>query len=100
MVKIVWTDKSLEDLDNIGHYIALDSERYAKIVVQSLFRAVDVLEKHPQIGRVVPEFNAENIRELIKGSYRIVYSIKSQHQIDILTIHHSARLLDERMLRQ
>ena len=59
-----------------------------------------MLEKHPKIGRIVPEFNTENIRELINGSYRIVYSIKSQHQIDVLTIHHSARLLDENFLQQ
>ena len=100
MVKIVWTDKAIEDLDNIGHYIAIDSEKYAKIVVQNLFKSVDVLEMYPQIGRIVPEFNTENIRELINGNYRIVYFIKDQHQIDILTIHHSARLLDENYLQQ
>ncbi|MCL2414731.1 MAG: type II toxin-antitoxin system RelE/ParE family toxin [Bacteroidales bacterium] len=95
MVKIVWTDKAIDDLDDIGHYIDIDSEKYAKIVVSRLFKAVDILERHPQIGRMVPEFSSENIRELINGNYRIVYTIKNQFQIDILTIHHSARLLDE-----
>jgi plasmid stabilization system protein ParE len=100
MVKLVWTDKAIEDLDDIGHYIAIDSEKYAKIVVQRLFKAVDVLEKHPRIGRVVPEFGDENIRELINGNYRIVYTLKTQFQVDILTIHHSARLLKEELLQE
>jgi len=99
MVKIVWTDKAIDDLDDIGHYIAIDSEKYAKIVVNRLFKAVDILECHPRIGRMVPEFNDENIRELINGNYRIVYTVKNQFQIDILTIHHSARLLNETSTR-
>jgi len=98
MVKIVWTDKAIDDLDDIGHYIAIDSEKYAKIVVSRLFKAVDILERHSRIGRIVPEFSNENIREIINGNYRIVYTVKSQFQIDILTIHHSARLLNESYL--
>jgi len=98
MVKIVWTDKAIDDLDDIGHYIAIDSEKYAKIVVNRLFKAVDMLERHPRIGRVVPEFSNENIRELINGNYRIVYTIKNQFQIDILTVHHSARLLNDAVI--
>ncbi len=94
MVKIVWTDKAIEDLDDIGHYIAIDSEKYAKIVVKRLFHAVDILGSHPKIGRMVPEFNNENIRELINGNYRIVYTLKNRFQVDILTVHHSARLLN------
>lgn len=32
MVKVVWTDSAILDLDNIGEYIAKDSERYAQIM--------------------------------------------------------------------
>jgi mRNA-degrading endonuclease RelE of RelBE toxin-antitoxin system len=35
----------------------------------------------------------ENIRELILGNYRIIYRIISEERIDILTVHHSAKLL-------
>ena len=72
MVKVVWTDFAIRDLDDIGEYIAKDSERYAKIVIQNLFESTDLLESHPKAGRIVPEFNNKNIRELIRGSYRIV----------------------------
>jgi len=42
---------------------------------------------------MVPEIEDESIRELILGSYRIIYKIVSQERIDILTVHHSARML-------
>jgi len=62
-------------------------------MVNSLFDSVDILEQHPLAGRVVPEFYNRVIRELIRGSYRIVYKLVSKTDIDIVTVHHSARLL-------
>ena len=93
MVKIRWTDFALENLIAIGDYIEKDSYFYAQRVVNNLFNSVDILEQHPFAGRVVPEFNNKNIRELIRGSYRVVYKIINEINIDIITIHHSARLL-------
>lgn len=43
---------------------------------------------------MVPEFENENIRELIKGNYRIVYQIIDDNRIDILTVHNCARLIE------
>ena len=94
MVEIKWTDFAIENLNDIGNYIEKDSFRYAEIVVNSLFDSVDILEQHPLAGRVVPEFNNENIRELIRGNYRIVYKVLNKNRVDIITVHHSARLLN------
>jgi len=93
MVKIRWTDFALENLIAIGDYIEKDSYFYAQRVVSSLFDSVDILEQHPLAGRKVPEFNDKNVRELIRGSYRIVYKLISENDIDIITVHHSAKLL-------
>jgi toxin ParE1/3/4 len=49
------------------------------------------------MGRVLPELGAENIREILVGSYRIVYRIKDE-QVQLLTIRHGARLLDAAIL--
>jgi toxin ParE1/3/4 len=54
---------------------------------------VDILIEHPEAGRIVPEFEDESIRELIEGSYRIIYKIKSFDELGVLRVHHSARLL-------
>ena len=61
MVKVVWTDFAIQDLDDIGEFIAKDSERYAKVVIQNLFESTELLESHPKAGRVVPEFESKNI---------------------------------------
>lgn len=93
MVKVVWTDAAIADLHDIGEYIAKDSERYAQITVSKLFNSIDLLEKYPNSGKVVLEFGDDNIRELIRGSYRIVYLKVDQLRVDILTVHNCARLL-------
>jgi toxin ParE1/3/4 len=93
MVKIVWTDQAILDLIDIGEYIANDSVRYAREVVQSLFESFHILESHPKAGRIVPEYGLTHLRELIRGSFRIVYRMADKYRIDIITVHHSARLL-------
>ena len=93
MVKIVWTDQAIQDLNDIGEFIANDSERYAREVVQTLFESVHLLESHTKAGKIVPEYGLTHLRELIRGSYRVVYRIVDKYRIDIITVHHSARLL-------
>jgi addiction module RelE/StbE family toxin len=100
MVKVVWTDSAIQALNDIGEYIAKDSERYAKMVIQHLFESTDLLEYHAKSGRIVSEFNNKNIRELIRGKYRIVYHIVDNSRIDILTVHHAARLLTKSSIKR
>ncbi len=91
MVKLIWTDQAINDIGDIGDYIAENSEKYAKLTVQKLFERPDILKTFPQAGRTVPEKNDENVRELIEGNYRIIYQVVSADQISILTVYHSAR---------
>jgi toxin ParE1/3/4 len=93
MVKVIWTDTAIQDLNDIGDYIAKDSERYAELTVQRLFDSVDILEDYPKAGKMVPEFEDDSMRELIRGSFRIVYQIVDDLRIDILTVHNCARLI-------
>ncbi|MGV3538758.1 MAG: type II toxin-antitoxin system RelE/ParE family toxin [Rufibacter sp.] len=93
MVTVVWTEQALDDINTIAEYIAAGSPRFASITVQKFFSRVVLLEKQPRAGRVVPELNDKNIRELIEGNYRIIYQLTSEGQIQILTVHHSARQL-------
>ena len=83
----------MQDLNDIGEYIAKDSIRYAEITVLRLFESVDILEKHPYDGITTPEFENESIRQIARADYRIVYQIVSDSRIDILTVHNCARLI-------
>jgi addiction module RelE/StbE family toxin len=94
MVRVRWTDIAVKNLADIGDYIGKDSIKYAKIVVKNLFVSTNILKRHPRIGRMIPEFNNPTIRELIRGNYRIVYWLIDEKHIDIITIHHGARLFE------
>lgn len=99
MVEVNWTKQSLEDIESIADYIAKDSKRYAEIQVEELFNSVTKLEHLPKSGRIVPEVNDENLRELSVGFYRVIYRIKTTKHIDILTVYHSMRLLTKRKVK-
>lgn len=99
MVEVNWTDQALDDLRAIAIYISNDSPQYATLQMDRLFDKTEILQHHPRIGRMVPEINKPNIRELIEGNYRIIYRILSSKSIDILTIHHSAQRLIKKKLR-
>ena len=93
MAKVVWTESALSDLEDIGDYISKESIRYADLTVATLFESTDILESNPLAGPMVPELQNEAIRQLIRGSFRIIYHVVDEGLIEILTIHRSARLL-------
>jgi len=61
---------------------------------QKVFETVKQLKLLPESGRVVPEIGQNNLREIILGNYRIIYRLKNDI-IEILTVYHSARLLNQ-----
>jgi len=63
MVKIVWTEVSVEDLKEIFDFIADDSYRYATITTQRIYQRAQEIIINPYLGRIVPEFNDKSIRE-------------------------------------
>jgi toxin ParE1/3/4 len=99
MVRINWTFQAKDDLKDIAEYISKDSKRYAKLQITRLKTRTRILKTQTRSGKIVSEINRENIRELIEGSYRIIYKIVEDNQIDILTIHHSARDLTRRKIK-
>lgn len=93
MASLNWTELSIDDLINIAEFISKDSIKYSQIQIRRIRERARILKKQPLLGRIVPETNNEFIRELILGNYRIIYRIISEERIDILTVHHSAKLL-------
>jgi addiction module RelE/StbE family toxin len=88
-MKVHWTETAQAHLDAIHAYIAQDSPAYAKHMVDRLTRRSQQIAKFPLSGRRVPEYDVEPIREVIEGSYRIIYYIKSD-QIAVLAVIHGA----------
>ena len=87
---VIWSNPAKADLRSIHDFIAHDSQHYAKKVTQDIRGKTDFLGKLPRAGKMVPELNDENIRELSLYSYRIIYEIKDQG-IYILAVVHKRR---------
>jgi len=89
-MKVHWTTTAEKHLDSIYAYIAQDSPQYAKRVVDRLTRRSKQISVFPLSGRKVPEFEMDQIREVIEGPYRIIYHMRPD-QLDIIAVLHGAR---------
>ena len=99
MVKIRWVNSALDDLDEIAEYIALDKISAAKKLVQRIFSRVDLLSNSPESGRVPPELNNKNYREVIVGPCRIFYRVINDDVV-ILYVMRSERNLRKYILEE
>ncbi len=93
MVQIVLSKIAKQDLKDIVNYIKNGSVHYAHLENQKIKEAIDQLSYQPMLGRVVPEQDDDTLRELVFRNYRIIYTFLQNSTIQILTIHHHARLL-------
>jgi addiction module RelE/StbE family toxin len=91
---ITWSPQSLRDLEAIRAYISQDSPRYAALVVQRIVASVERLEAFPEPGRLVPELNNPEIREIVVWPYRVVYRHRPG-AVQIATVFRSSRQLPE-----
>jgi len=92
MARIIWSPDAAADLEEICNYIAENSELYARVFAQGIINAIERLQIFPESGRIVPEYNQKDMREIIFQNYRIVYRIRSD-DVEIVTIMHGARLM-------
>ena len=92
-LKIRWSPRAASNLEEICNYIAKDSEYYAILFAKKVTAIVNAIPQFPKSGRIVPEYNDENIREKIYEGYRIVYRLKSD-LVEIVAICHGAKPLE------
>ena len=81
------------DLESITQHIAEDSPHYASLFAIDALSAVERLAHFPHSGRMVPELAQPDTREVLLGSYRIIYRVKGE-LVEILAVSHGSRLLD------
>ncbi len=91
-MRVHWTNTAVEHLLAIYEHIAQDSPVYAQRMIDRLTRRSEQIATFPLSGRMVPEYEIQEIREVIEKPYRLIYRIKSD-QVDVLVVVHSAQLL-------
>ena len=90
--RLIWAPSACLDLKELASYIAESRPEASAKFVQNVFRKVEHLSDFPESGRVVPEFDDPDIREVIRKPCRIVYRVKSRdHAVEIVRVWHAAR---------
>uniref|UniRef100_C6E9I3 Addiction module toxin, RelE/StbE family n=1 Tax=Geobacter sp. (strain M21) TaxID=443144 RepID=C6E9I3_GEOSM len=97
MAAIIWSEKSVADLEEIYDYIATDSPFYAQHQAEKIIASVERLLAFPTSGRSLPEFPASPLREIIVDPYRIVYR-STEAEIFIVAVIHGRRLMRDELL--
>ena len=92
-MRVVWSPLAIEQASEAARHIAEDSPPTARKWVDGLFACAGALRQFPRRGRRVPELDRSDLRELLFGSYRIVYRIEAR-RVAILTVRHSRRQFD------
>ncbi|MGH2548488.1 MAG: type II toxin-antitoxin system RelE/ParE family toxin [Thermomicrobiales bacterium] len=87
-----WTETAAAHLVAIYEHIARDSPQYALRMVDRITQRSSQIGSVPSSGRAVPEYDAGDIREVIEGSYRIIYCVRTD-RVDVLAVVHGARRL-------
>lgn len=93
MAQVRWTVGAKFDLREVVNFIAADSPTYAEITANRILTAIERLERHPRLGRVVPEYRLPDLRELIVGAHRVVYRIQRNDAGIVAIVHGSQNLL-------
>jgi toxin ParE1/3/4 len=90
---VIWTPLARSHLKNIYRRIAKDSPLNAKKVSADIARHVDSVLSLPQdLGKKVPEFNRDDLREIHTHSWRVIYHIKDQKRF-VVSLFHQRRVL-------
>jgi plasmid stabilization system protein ParE len=71
---------------------------YAAALVGGIVGATEPLATFPRIGRTVPEFADDTLREIVFENYRIVYEIHGD-AVTLLSVLHSAMDVATRLRR-
>jgi toxin ParE1/3/4 len=63
--KLIWSPAARDDLHDIVIFIGRDNPNRAMSFGYELISETDRLQEFPELGRIVPEYTTDNIREII-----------------------------------
>lgn len=75
-------------------YIAQSSPEFARRMVDRITSRSEQIAAFPLSGRVVPEFNVGQLRELFQRPYRIIYHVRPD-KIEVVAIVHMSQRINQ-----
>ncbi len=93
-MRIQLTASAVNDLRELLLYYEEQSiPQVGQRFVAEILDRIETLSDNPDIGRVVPEFSTDSIRELIHKPFRVVY-LREPSTIFIIRVWRSERILE------
>lgn len=93
-MRVEWSPPARDDLDDLVQYISRDSAYYAHNFAEKILMATRRLSDFAESGRIVPEDESQQTREIIVQGYRVMYSIETDHVLILAVMHGSRNLLN------
>lgn len=92
-MKIIIARSALSDLQEIkAYYLQQGVPEIGQQFIDAIFKNLQRLRDHPDSGRKVPEFDQENIREIIYPPFRVVY-LRKATSANLVRVWRSERML-------
>lgn len=66
---------------------------YASTIHDRVMETVDMLETFPKLGRMVPDYKDETVRELVIGTHRLIHGLDNEGVLVLAFIHGSRNIL-------
>jgi plasmid stabilization system protein ParE len=95
--KITWSRRASIQFENAQRFIAAYDELAADDFIDEALHLIDGLLDNPYIGRKVPEYDLESIRERICKAFRILYHVGDGKDIEILAVYYDGQQLPDRL---
>jgi toxin ParE1/3/4 len=84
---VVWTESARAALDDVITHIAQDSRDAALRVLVAALDTASSLDLFSERGRIVPELNQPDLRELFVFDYRLLYRVRPEEVIVVAYLH-------------
>lgn len=89
MALIRWSEKSILHLEQIYAWIAKDSTRQAKRVVEQIWERTQILSDFPKVGHFWQTDGDAEIRLLYYGHHKVAYRYDPETEtVDVLGVYH------------
>ncbi len=93
-IDVVFAETARRDLGEILEYIQMESPRASRKIVREIYERLKKIPSFPKGGRMIPEIGEPSLREILIGSYRLMYRLEEKRAV-VLRVLHGKRLFPE-----
>jgi len=93
-IDVAFAETARRDLWEILEYIQIESPRASKKIIREFYDRLKKIASFPKAGRMIPEMNEPSLREILVGSYRLMYRLEEKRAV-VLRVLHGKRLFPE-----